>query len=175
MTYLGICFVAGKNIKYNFHQSKSKYFGALNSLLGKIGTTSEETLTLSLVTSKCFQILTYGLEALKINKAQLSNLCYVYNAIFVKLFSTFKQDIIEQCQFYTGYLQLQYRYDFMRMNFLFTLKNNFVSPANIIFNLKGFDELSLLCIKYGVSIDSNYSARLYAIWKFFLFISIIWI
>ena len=167
MTYLGICFLAGKDIRYDFHKTKSKYFGALNSLLGKIGTKSKETLTLSLVTSKCFPILTYGLEAMRINKTQLSNLSYVYNAIFVKLFSTFKRDIIEQCQFYTGFLPLQYRYDLMRLNFLFTLNSNVVSPANTIFKLLGVEDLSLLCKKYGIHMNLGFPNRSRAVWQHF--------
>ena len=167
MTYLGICFLAGKDIRYDFHKTKSKYFGALNSLLGKIGTKSKETLTLSLVTSKCFPILTYGLEAMRINKTQLSNLSYVYNAIFVKLFSTFKRDIIEQCQFYTGFLPLQYRYDLMRLNFLFTLNSNVVSPANTIFKLLGVEDLSLLCKKYGIHMNLGFPNSSRAVWQHF--------
>jgi hypothetical protein len=167
LTYLGISFLAGKDIRYDFHHTKSKYFGALNSLLGKIGTTSQETLTLSLVTSKCFPILTYGLETLKLNKTQLFSLCYSYNAIFVKLFSTFKRDIIEQCQFYTGFLPLQYLYDLMRMNFLVTLNSDFVSPAITIFNLCGFDELLSLYSKYGVSVKCNHASRERAVWQSF--------
>ena len=37
LSYLGVCFMAGKDIKYDFHETKSKYFGALNCLFGKIG------------------------------------------------------------------------------------------------------------------------------------------
>jgi hypothetical protein len=82
LLYLGIYFVAGKQLKCNFHERKAKYFGSLNSLLGKIGTNSPLSVALSLVSTKCFSILTYGLETTKLLKAQLSNLCYVYNAVF---------------------------------------------------------------------------------------------
>ena len=102
--YLGINVLAGKNLHYDFHLTKAKYFGALNSLLGKIGTSSNIQVALSLTAAKCFPILTYGLEAITISKSQLSNMCFVYNAIFVKLFSTFDKLIIEQCQYHTGVL-----------------------------------------------------------------------
>ncbi len=165
LTYLGVCFLAGKDIRYDFHQTKAKFFGALNSLLGKIGTASQVALTLSLTESKCFPILTYGLESLSLNRTQLSSLCYAYNAIFVKVFSTFDRNIIEQCQFYTGILPLQYRYDLMRINFLFTLNCISASPANTIFNLFGFEDLVTLCEKYGISHDSLPASRSRIVWQ----------
>ena len=88
-------------------KKKAKYYGALNSLLGNIGTSSEIQVALSLTAAKCFPILTYGLEAITISKTQLSKLCVVHNAIFVKLFSIFDKLIIEQCQYHTGVLPFQ--------------------------------------------------------------------
>jgi exonuclease III len=165
MTYLGVCFMAGKDIRYDFHQTKAKFFGSLNSLLGKIGTVSQVALTLSLTTTMCYPILTYGLESLSLNKTQFSSLCYAHNAIFVKVFSTFDRKIIEQCQFYTGILPLQYKYDLMRINFLFTLSNNYVSPANIIFHLFGFHDLVSLCTQYAITYDASPASREHAVWQ----------
>ena len=165
LSYLGVCFMAGKDIKYDFHETKSKYFGALNCLLGKIGTAAQESLILSLTATKCYPILTYGLETLTLTKRQLSSLCYAYNAIFVKVFSTFDPKIIEQCQFYMGVLPLQFKYDLMRINFLFNLKNNVASPANIIFYLQGSEEFINLCTKYDISYNSCPASRFRAIWQ----------
>ena len=55
-------------------------------------------------------------------------MCFVYNAIFVKLFSTFDKLIIEQCQYLTGVLPFQYRLDQIRINFLFSLSDSLASP-----------------------------------------------
>ena len=165
--YLGINVLAGKNLHYDFHLTKAKYFGALNSLLGKIGTSSNIQVALSLTAAKCFPILTYGLEAITISKSQLSNMCFVYNAIFVKLFSTFDKLIIEQCQYHTGVLPFQYRLDQMRINFLFSLSDSLSSPANVLFMLLGNHELEILCVKYKIKSDSTHSNRTYRIWTAF--------
>ena len=167
LLYLGIYFLAGKNLKCDFHQRKAKFFGSLNSLLGKIGTSSPLSVALSLVSSKCFPILTYGLESVKLFKAQLSNLCYVYNAIFSKLFATFDQKVIEQCQFYTGILPLNYQLDLMRLNFFRNLKNEHVSPANLIFNMFGCDDFDAICEKYHILHESHPSIKSQQIWKVF--------
>ena len=144
--YLGIHVLASKNLHYDFHVTKAKYFGALNSLWGKIGTSSDIQVALSLTAAQCFPILTYGLEAITISKSQLSNMCFVYNAIFVKLFSTFDKLIIEQCQYHTGVLPFLYRLYQMRINFQFSLNDSLVMPANVLFKLLGNHELEILCV-----------------------------
>jgi hypothetical protein len=165
--YLGINIVTGKNMQYDFHVTKAKYFGALNNLLGKIGTSSALHVALSLTAAKCFPILTYGLEAINIKKSQLSNFCFVYNAIFVKLFSTFDKLIIAQCQYYTGVLPFQYRLDQMRINFLLSISTSVESPANILFNLFGNRDLEFLCEKYKIRVGSTQENRTYKIWTAF--------
>ena len=37
LQYLGLVFVSGKKLKYDFHVKKAKYVGAVNSIVGKIG------------------------------------------------------------------------------------------------------------------------------------------
>jgi hypothetical protein len=159
--------LTGNKMQYDFHVTKAKYFGALNGLLGKIGTSSAIHVALSLTAAKCFPILTYGLEAVKIKKSQLSNFCFVYNAIFVKLFSTFDKLIIEQCQYYTNVLPFQYRLDQMRINFLVSVSTSLESPANILFNLLGQHELQCLCDIYRIGIGSTQAYRTYKIWTAF--------
>lgn len=94
-------------------------------------------------------------------------MCFVYNAIFVKLFSTFDKLIIEQCQYHTGVLPFQYRLDQMRINFLFSLSDSLSSPANVLFMLLGNHELEILCVKYKIKSDSTHSNRTYRIWTAF--------
>ena len=68
---------------------------------------------------------------------------------------------------YTGFLPLQYRYDLMRLNFLFTLNSNVVSPANTIFKLLGVEDQSLLCKKYGIHVNLSLPNRSRAVWQHF--------
>ena len=166
MVYLGMSLTAGKSVRYDFHVKKVKFFGAINSILGKIGTSSLNV-ALSLTEAKCFPILTYGLEAINLTKSQIANLCFVFNTIFVKLFSTFDKSVIQQCQFYTGFLPLNYKLDMMRINFLIALRANCVSPACILFNLLGRQELDILCDNYSIAAVSTHTNRSYKIWSAF--------
>jgi hypothetical protein len=166
MVYLGMSLTAGRSVRYDFHIKKVKFFGAINSILGKIGTSSLNV-ALSLTEAKCFPILTYGLEAINLTKSQLANLCFVFNTIFVKLFSTFDKYVIEQCQFFTGFLPLNYKLDIMRINFLIALKENCSSPASILFKLLGTQELSTLCDKYTIPACSTHNNRFCKIWSAF--------
>jgi len=76
-------------------------------------------------------MLDYGLEAIELNKAQVSNLSYVANAMFSKCFSTFCKTTIDYCRFYTGHLLFHMGRDLKRFNFLVKLKNNMLSPARV--------------------------------------------
>ena len=103
LKYLGIVFVASKTIKYNLHRVKQKYFKCLNGLLGKMGSSPNIQLTLSLINTFCTPVLCYGLEAMRLNKTQLNSLSFSYNSGFMKLFSFYNTKIIMQCQYFSGY------------------------------------------------------------------------
>ena len=68
ISYLGLVLVAGRKLNYSFHIKKAKYFGAVNSVLRKIGTCNNAGLVLSLMASKCSPILqSRGPESTQIN------------------------------------------------------------------------------------------------------------
>ena len=110
VSYLGIVLVAGRKLKYDFHGRKAKYFGAVNTILGKIGNSAP--LVLALLVSKCTPIFTYSLEAICLQKSALDNICYISNAIYSKIFKTFDKSIIKQCRWNFGYLPYMYGFEF---------------------------------------------------------------
>jgi len=115
--YLGIFIVSAKTFKINLHQAKMKYFRSLNDILGKVGTTCPINVTLSLVNSFATPVLLYGLETACLNLSEVKSLNYPFSSIFVKLFSTFNNTIIQECQYYTGYLPLKYLLYLRCLNF----------------------------------------------------------
>jgi len=167
ISYLGLVLVAGRKLNYSFHIKKAKYFGAVNSVLGKIGTCNNAGLVLSLMASKCSPILAYNLEALSLPKSTLSHLCYVYSAIYSKLFKTFDKTIIAQCQLQFGYLPLVFELDLKRLNFLHKLSLTEDSPASLLFNLVAKDDLTKINKKYGIKNEDSLSERRQAIWDAF--------
>ena len=82
LKYLGVSLVAGKSLKCNLQVIKQKYFRALNGIFAKIGTRSDPMLTLSLFKSFCLPLLSYSLEAFKLNKSSYNTLESAHVAAF---------------------------------------------------------------------------------------------
>ena len=71
--------------------------------MGKIGRFASEEVLLQLLQTKCIPILLYGLEALKLNKSDISSLDFTVNRFFMKLFKTTNIDIITECREMFGF------------------------------------------------------------------------
>ena len=113
---------------------------------------------------KCVPILMYGLEAICLNNSQLSNLSFVYNAFFVKLFSSFDKAIIANCQYYCGCLPFVYSVDKNKINFFQSLHNNLISPASLLFKWFGHLEYDTWLSKYGLIGDDSKQKCVEQIW-----------
>jgi len=74
------------------------YYRAANAIFGKIGRFASEEVTLHLLKTKCIPVLLYGLEALPLNKSQMSSIDFVINRFFMKLFKTNNIEIVKCCQ-----------------------------------------------------------------------------
>jgi hypothetical protein len=151
LKYLGVTMLAGKTLCFDFHATKAKYFGSLNSILGKLGSTSAVRILLHLMSTQCSPILTFGLETLQLKKQSVDNLNYVHNAMFSKLFMTFDKTVIEQCHYYTGYLPLYLSLDLKRLKFLSTLSTSAHSPACYLFNWFGKEDFTKIVTKHSLS------------------------
>jgi len=98
MRYLGVYFVQSRYLKCSLTVAKRGFYGAANSIFGKIGRCASEEVILQLISSKCIPILLYGLEVLPIQKYQLNSLDFVINRFFMKLFKTSNIRIVQLCQ-----------------------------------------------------------------------------
>ena len=100
-------------------------------------------------------------------KDSLSHLCFVSNAIYVKIFKTFDKTIIAECQWNFGHLPLSFELDLKRMNFLHKLSSIEQSPAHLMLKLVAENDLTLLCNKYDVKIVASCMKRKEAVWDAF--------
>ena len=73
-------------------------------------------------------ILTYGLEALQLNKTEMVSIEHPWSRTFMKMFWTFDIKIVKQCQMYGGFLPIEYRNDMQQINF----RNHFQHSGNRI-------------------------------------------
>ena len=98
MRYLGVYFVQSRYLKCSLTVAKRGFYGAANSIFGKIGRCASEEVILQLISSKCIPILLYGLEVLPMQKYQLNSLDFVINRFFKKLFKTSNIRSVQLCQ-----------------------------------------------------------------------------
>ena len=62
-------------------------------------------------------ILTYSIEAISLSNAQLGKVGHPWERTFMKLFSTFDDKVIKQCQFYTNVLPMYQYYAIRKISF----------------------------------------------------------
>jgi len=61
MRYLGIYFVAGRNMRCSVSYVKRSFYRSSNVIFGKVGKHASEEVILQLVKSKCMPMLLYAL------------------------------------------------------------------------------------------------------------------
>jgi hypothetical protein len=148
--YLGVYIIAASTFKCNLHFAKISFFRSLNSLLSRLGPLPSPGIVLYLVSSYCNSTLFYGLESLRLSKANYNSISYPYNATYTKLFSTFDKNIITLCQYYSGELPSSHAVDLRTLNFYTRLSEGGSNPANILFAWFGENEQYELEEKYGM-------------------------
>lgn len=150
LCYLGIVIKSASLFKCNLHNAKVKFFRSLNGILGKLGSSPQINLTLSLISTFCNPILLYGLESLRLSKTDVNLLTFPYNSVYMKLFATFDKSIINLCQFYCGELPLAYIVNLRTLNFYANLAMLRCSPANILYKWFGAAERAEIASLYNI-------------------------
>lgn len=102
MRYLGIYVIQSHCFKGDTHENKKSFFRSVNAIFGKIGRIATEDVILQLLFSKCLPVLLYGLEALSLNKSDISSLDFSFNRFIMKLFKTSDMNVVKDCQLYFG-------------------------------------------------------------------------
>ena len=96
--YLGIFIDQSRAFKCSIPEAKRCFYRAANAIFGIIGRLASEEVTLHLLKTKCIPVLLYGLEALQLNKSQISSTDFVINRLFMKMFNTNNIEIVQYCQ-----------------------------------------------------------------------------
>jgi hypothetical protein len=165
--YLGIYIVAAAKFKCSFDAAKIKYYRSANAILAKLGNSNNKPVILKLIWTMALPCLTYALEALSLNKTELTTINSPWSRSFEKIFNTFDKNLIKQCQLYTGYKPMLHMYALKVMSFLEkanttdnimlkTLSTNLstddISRLALLFNTNVLDFKT----NYRVIIDSNF-------------------
>jgi len=103
LRYLGIFIVSGKTFRCCFDNAKKSFYRAFNAVFGKIGRNASEEVIISLIKSKCLPCLLFCLEVCPLNKTDLRSLNFTVTRVLMKIFHTYSDLIINECQMYFGF------------------------------------------------------------------------
>jgi Reverse transcriptase (RNA-dependent DNA polymerase) len=153
LRYLGVNFCKSPKVKCNLQSVRHKYFRSLNGIFGKIGTHSSTAVTLSLINSFCVPVLTYALEAFNVSQSMYRTLEAAYSAAFSKIFATYDNQTIRQCQFFCGSLPLCDIIDNKRVVFLHKFKKSHNFSIALLYEITAKAELTRLLAKHSSSFE----------------------
>lgn len=108
----------------------------------------------------------FAAEALDWNKKLLKSLENAFNQSFFKIFKTFNNLVIEQCQFFMVYLPVSLMLDVRKCNFLAKLRSMDYNPMHIVAN-RGVDKYTALCSKYNFPVNLQFLNVKRAMWLHF--------
>ena len=92
--YLGVVFIAGRKLSVDTDAIKRKLYTVSNCLLGNTYSLNE-ILRINLQNSYCLPILQYGTAAVKLTKAQISELNARWNFVFRNFFGSINMNLLE--------------------------------------------------------------------------------
>ena len=150
----------------NWQLAKKKFFTAVNTIYSNLGGNPELKVILSLFQSSCIPILTYGLSALSLTRAEIQSFSFTFNNLFHKLFKIANKQILEQCQFFCGVLNFPVAYDLLRFSFLHSLfvKGKMSDPDSL--EADDFNDYCAINKKYRLEFtDSNRTIK-FKMWPF---------
>ena len=96
LRYLGVHFTAGHKLKFQFDCCKAECYNAINAILAYVGNKAD--IVLPLCNAQCVPILLYCVEAMSLTKSEKLKLSHPYFRLFGKLFNTFNNITLNQCQ-----------------------------------------------------------------------------
>ena len=147
--YLGVYIQQGHNFACVFDKTKAKFYRASNCILGRLGNLQNIPVTLKLIHSIALPTLSFGLESITLTKTQLTSIEHPWSRIFFKVLSTFNLAIIQQCQFFFGFLPVRHHYTLRRMRFLMNIPSINNSLLTLIHEMTSGSDIAALAARYG--------------------------
>ena len=93
--------------------------------------------------------LTYGIEAISLNKTQIVTLEHPWTRIFMRLLTTFDQSIVQQCQFFMGHLPIRHTYSLQRMHFLTNIASSNNNLISLLYEIFGRSDIRIIADQYN--------------------------
>ena len=167
LKYLGLQFFAGAKLKCNIQILRQKYFGAANSIFGKIGTKASPSCYCTLINAHCLPLLTYSLEAISLSKSKLGSIAAAYTSGWGKIFGSFDKKVINECLFYCGIVPVEIHIDTKKLGFLDQIAcSSHVGLLNL-FHIHGKASMLNIMNKYDLRSSESWNTWRLKMWSVF--------
>ena len=117
-SYLGVYFSSARTFKSCFDNCKVSFYRSFNAIYGRLGRCASPEVIVHLLSSKCMQVLLYGLDSCPVNVTELRSLEHPVNMAFIKIFNTNSIDIVSYCQSAFGFHSVREQVLRRKINFL---------------------------------------------------------
>ena len=166
--YLGIYIESGRYFKLDLALAKRKFFVCCNSIFSKVNS-GRADIVLPLISSYCVPILLYGLEAVNLTKTEITRLEHPFTMIFHKIFGTYSNIIISQCQYFTGWLPLCHLCKLRQLCFLKRIidLSNENAVCKFLCEAIVYRNFESIAAKYNVTTNDNVFTIKDKIWSVF--------
>jgi hypothetical protein len=156
--YLGVNIIAGSKFQCNIDDAKRNFYASFNAIYSKLGKINNPIVTLKLISTIALPCLLFAQEALPMTKSYTKALEHPWSRAFMKIFCTFNELIVRQCQYYTGHLPIEHLVQLRKFNFFDSFKGNSNWLLASLFDLLVFEELGMIFQKYGIPniVDVSY-------------------
>ena len=156
-----------KVFKCTWEDAKKKFYCNSNVILGRMSTTAPINVLLKLIDSQAVPHLLYGISATTLSSKDMKSFSYAYNSVFAKIFHSYDNTVILNCQYFSGSLPFNYLYDYHRYNFLNKLYcTKSISDKSEI-DTFDIDDFLALQLKYKLKTNDSKHQVKYMIWKYF--------
>ena len=167
--YLGINIVSGLKFSCYIDNLKSNFYSSFNAIYSKLGMFNNPIVTLHLISTIALPCLAYAQEALPLTKTYLKSLEHHWSRVFMKLFTTFNENVVRQCQYFTGYMPLEHTLFLKKFNFLNALKFSQNWMLVSLFELTAVQELTSIYDHYSLEshVELSYNSMQKVIYNHF--------
>ena len=165
--FLGVTISKDKVFKRNWEDAKKKFYCNTNVILGRMGTSAPINVLLKLIDSQRVPNLLYGISATTLSAKDVKSFSFAYNSVFAKIFHSYDNTVILNCQYFTGSLPFNYLYDYHRYNFLNKLLNTNGINANSEIDKFDMADYHSLQLKYHLRTEASKNQAKNKKWKYF--------
>lgn len=104
--YFGVYFIGGRSFKCSLDHAKCKFFRSFNCIFSRVGRFASEEVVLSLIRAKCLPCLLYAIEVCPLLARDKRSLEFTLTRLFMKIFRTGSSAVVEECQIFSNFCQL---------------------------------------------------------------------